>query len=448
MREVFFMKKALCAVMVLFMILSISACTTSGNTPKTPAEPTKAATEPTNKPEKIEMRIMWWGSQTRHDRTMAVLDLYTQKNPHITFNPEFMGSNDYWQKLNTLVAANDVPDVFQIGNNFLTYYSAIEPLDEYIKNGLIDVSDTNENFLSTTRINGELLGISLGTNSLALLYDPAIFDQAGLSYPTTDWTWDEFEQACYTIKDKTGLYGSSMLNDFFIGCIISIPQYGTNETFYNEDVTGLGYKDDQFFANYLQMKYNLTKAGAYPTPGELAEIKDIEGDLIVTGKAAVTWVHSNQLVAVMNAANRPLAITVPPKRTKDGPSGLCIRSSQAMSIYNKSKYKDEAANFISFFVNDIDANNILDGERGVPIMGKVRSALAEKADDATRQMYEFVDLAGKLASNPPPVEPAAQIEIQDVITRVNEQVIFDQITPLETAQIMRKAVEQALQRSN
>lgn len=434
--------------MVLFMILSISACTTSGNTPKTPAEPTKAATEPTNKPEKIEMRIMWWGSQTRHDRTMAVLDLYTQKNPHITFNPEFMGSNDYWQKLNTLVAANDVPDVFQIGNNFLTYYSAIEPLDEYTKNGLIDVSDTNENFLSTTRINGELLGISLGTNSLALLYDPAIFDQAGLSYPTTDWTWDEFEQACYTIKDKTGLYGSSMLNDFFIGCIISIPQYGTNETFYNEDVTGLGYKDDQFFANYLQMKYNLTKAGAYPTPGELAEIKDIEGDLIVTGKAAMTWVHSNQLVAVMNAANRPLAITVPPKRTKDGPSGLCIRSSQAMSIYNKSKYKDEAANFISFFVNDIDANNILDGERGVPIMGKVRSALAEKADDATRQMYEFVDLAGKLASNPPPVEPAAQIEIQDVITRVNEQVIFDQITPLEAAQIMRKAVEQALQRSN
>jgi len=63
-------------------------------------------------------------------------------------------------------------------------------------------------------------------------------------------------------------------------------------------------------------------------------------------------------------------------------------------------------------------------------------------------MYEFVDLAGQLASNPPPVEPAAQIEIQDIITRVNEQVIFDQVTPLEGAQIMRKEVEQALQRSN
>lgn len=445
------MKKALSVILVIFLILSISACSTPGTSPQKTPEPTKSASETgsnTSKPEKIDMRIMWWGSQTRHDRTLAVLDLYTKKNSHITFQPEFMGSNDYWQKLNTLVAANDVPDVFQIGNNFLTYYSAIEPLDEYAKNGLIDVSDTNENFLSTTRINGELLGISLGTNSLAMLYDPAIFDQAGIPYPTTDWTWDEFEKACYTIKEKTGLYGSSLLNDFFIGGIISIPQYGTGETFYNEDVTGLGYKDDQFFANYLQMKYNLTKAGAYPTPGELAEIKDIEGDLIVTGKAAITWVHSNQLVAVMNAANRPLAITVPPKRTKDGPSGLCIRSSQAMSIYNKSKYKEEAAKFISFFVNDVDANYILDGERGVPIMGKVRSALAEKADSVTRQMYEFVDLTGQLASNPPPVEPAAQIEIQDIITRVNEQVIFDQVTPLEGAQIMRKEVEQALQRSN
>ena len=445
------MKKALSIIMVLILVLSISACSTPKTNPQANNEPTKPATENgtnTPEPKKIDMRIMWWGSQTRHDRTLAVIDLYTKKNPHVTFQPEFMGSNDYWQKLNTLVAANDVPDVFQIGNNFLTYYSAIEPLDEYTKNGLIDVSDTNENFLSTTRINGELLGISLETNSLAMLYDPAIFDQAGVPYPTTDWTWEEFEQACYTIKEKTGLYGSSQLNDFFIGGIISIPQYGTNETFYNADVTGLGYKDDQFFANYLKLKYDLTKAGAYPTPGELAEIKDIEGDLIVTGKAAMAWVHSNQLVAVMNAANRPLAITVPPKRTKDGPSGLCIRSSQAMSIYNKSQYKEEAAKFISFFVNDVEANLILDGERGVPIMGKVRSALAEKADTVTRQMYEFVDLAGKLASNPPPVEPAAQIEIQDIITRVNEQVIFDQITPLEGAQIMRKEVEQALQRSN
>jgi len=210
----------------------------------------------------------------------------------------------------------------------------------------------------------------------------------------------------------------------------------------------LGYKDDQFFANYLQMKYDLTKAGSYPTPGELAEIKDIEGDFIVTGKAAMTWVHSNQLVALMNAANRPLNITVPPKRTKDGPSGLCIRSSQAMSIYNKSKYKEEGAKFISFFVNDVEANLILAGERGVPIMSKVRSAIAEKADETNRKMYEFVDLAGRLASNPPPVEPAAQIEIEDIIKRVDEQVIFEQITPLEGAQMMRKLVVEALQRTN
>lgn len=443
------MKKALSFTLVLILILSAAACATPG-TSTPPAGSTTAPQSGTQDtaPEKIDMRIMWWGSQTRHDRTMAVLELYTKKNPHITFKPEFMGSTDYWQKLNTLVAANDVPDVFQIGNNFLTYYSAIEPLDAYTKNGLIDVSDTNENFLSTTRINGELLGISLGTNSLALVYDPAIFDQAGVSYPTTDWTWDEFINACNTIKEKTGLYGSSTFNDFFIGCVISIPQYGTNETIYNSDVTDLGYKDDQFFANYLQMKYDLTKAGSYPTPGELAEIKDIEGDFIVTGKAAMTWVHSNQLVALMNAANRPLNITVPPKRTKDGPSGLCIRSSQAMSIYNKSKYKEEGAKFISFFVNDVEANLILAGERGVPIMSKVRSAISEKADETNRKMYEFVDLAGQLASNPPPVEPAAQIEIEDILKRIDEQVIFDQITPLEGAQMMRKLVVEALQRTN
>ena len=31
------------------------------------------------KQDKDPLRIMWWGSQTRHDRTLAVLDMYTKK---------------------------------------------------------------------------------------------------------------------------------------------------------------------------------------------------------------------------------------------------------------------------------------------------------------------------------------------------------------------------------
>ncbi len=397
--------------------------------------------------EKTELRIMWWGSQTRHDRTIAALELYQQQNPGITFSYEFMGSQDYWTKLSTLVASGDVPDVFQIGNNFLTYESAIEPLDSYIQSGLIDISNTNDSYLSTTRIKGVQMGISLGVNSLALAYDPEMFAKAGVAEPTPNWTWAEFEQAALTIHEKLGVFGSSMFNDFFIGMVIGIPQYGTGETVYNADATGLGYTNDKYISDYMAMKKRLLDAGAYPTAGELAAITDVENDFLTKGTAAMTWLHSNTAVALMTAANRPLKLAAPPKQTADGPSGLCIRSSQAFSIYNQSKHKEEAAKFISWFMNSEEANAILKGERGVPITANVREALAANLDASTKATYDFISLVGALASNPPPLEPAAQTELEDIRKQIDEEVMFGLITPEEGAAKFRTEAEDAFART-
>ena len=49
------------------------------------------------------------------------------------------------------MATDDVWDIFQMGGNFPKYINSIEPMDSYIEAGTIDVSDTTENFLATTR---------------------------------------------------------------------------------------------------------------------------------------------------------------------------------------------------------------------------------------------------------------------------------------------------------
>ncbi len=35
--------------------------------------------------DKIELRMTWWGSQDRHDRTLKVIELYEEKNPDVKF---------------------------------------------------------------------------------------------------------------------------------------------------------------------------------------------------------------------------------------------------------------------------------------------------------------------------------------------------------------------------
>jgi len=48
------------------------------------AEPAKGKA-----PEKADIKIIWWGSQTRHEGTIKVIDLYKQKNPNLGITYEF-----------------------------------------------------------------------------------------------------------------------------------------------------------------------------------------------------------------------------------------------------------------------------------------------------------------------------------------------------------------------
>lgn len=431
----------------LIAAASLTACSSGTETSSAPAESqgsssqsSEQAAEPA---EEITLRLAWWGSQVRHDGTIAVTDLYTEQNPNITFQCEFMGFDDYFQKFNTLVAANDVPDVFQLGNNFRTYQSVIEPLDSYKESGILDLSDTTEAFLLPTTVDGQLLGVSLGTNAYCMIYDPAIFEQAGVAEPTDDWTWDDFEQACYQITEKLGIYGTGDISFWNMACYIM--QHGEEYSIYNEDATGLGYDDDSIVTDFFNMKKRLIDTdGVYPTPDILASIKDTQSDLIVSSQAAISWQPSNLYSAICEVAQRPLKMVPYPKLTADGPSGMFVRNSQAFSISNNSSYKDEAAKFVSFFLNDLEANELLNGERGVPIMSKVREHLASQADDVVAATYDYLDVIGEIASHTQPGEPSGQIELEDASKRINEELAFGRISSEEAAAEFRSEAEQIM----
>lgn len=41
--------------------------------------------------DKIELSITWWGSQTRHDKTIAVIELYEQQIPILILSTNSLG---------------------------------------------------------------------------------------------------------------------------------------------------------------------------------------------------------------------------------------------------------------------------------------------------------------------------------------------------------------------
>ncbi|HWT27238.1 MAG TPA: extracellular solute-binding protein [Mobilitalea sp.] len=384
--------------------------------------------------EKIVLRMAWWGSQVRHDNTVKVIEMYEAQNPNVDIQYEFYDFDGYFTKLNTLVASNEVWDCFQLGGNFPTYLSKIVPLDDYIKSGIIDASKTTAAFLKTTQDKGVQLGISNGVNCYGVAYDPAMFAKAGVPEPKENWTWDDYKNACMTIHDKLGIYGSSKFDDFIGGCTMGISQVDYNLNFFAPSNDKLGFDDYTLLTDYLQMRADLTNAGAYPDPGAIAEIKDIQGDYLATGEAAMTWVASNQFIALSEAAGRELKLVPAPRRTADGPSGSTIQSSQMFCVSKDSKHPEEAAKFLNFFWTDGEANKILNGERGISIFSNVLEAQATEMTDKQNTVNEFVKLIGSYKTGSINViSPAQKTEIEDNYKLLVEKVIYGDMTADEAA---------------
>ena len=438
-------KKLLATFLTASLILGVCGCANSsgqeqsgGNTSSTDTVTEVDPSEP------VTLRMAWWGSQTRHDITVAAIELYEEQNPNVTIEYEFYDFDSYFTKLKTLVASDQVWDIFQLGGNFPEYIDKIYYMNEFIDNGTIDVSDIPESYLKITQdTSGNQIGLSNGLNTYGIAYDVDMFNEAGVPLPTDNWTWDDYKNAALKISEATGHYGCSGLasSEFIAGCSTYIGQQGKvgEYSFFNLDLTGMGFDDPQMLAPFIQMRADMIKKGSYPDAGASAEVTNIENDFLVTGEAAMTWVAVNQFPTIYDVCaeqGRELALAHLPKVTASGNSGTLIQSSQMLCVSQDSEHKEAAAAFISWFENDVDCNNILQAERGIPANEDVRAALAASATPAQQIMYDYVDSVSKM---PTPKEynvlsPDGQDQVQDNYLNYIQQVVNGEITASEAAE--------------
>jgi multiple sugar transport system substrate-binding protein len=77
----------------------------------------------------------------------------------------------------------------------------------------------------------------------------------------------------------------------------------------------------------------------------------------------------------------------------------------------------------------------------------VRESIAASADPVNQQVFAYIDLVGRIASQTQPLEPAGQIEIEAVSKRINEELAFGKLSPEEAAARFRKEATDILSKS-
>ncbi|NIK76611.1 multiple sugar transport system substrate-binding protein [Paenibacillus castaneae] len=442
--------KKMLLMLMAFALVLVSACGSGNSNSSDKATNTpnnsNTGTEVTEKPAEakpVTLRIAWWGGQPRHDYTMKVIEMYKEKNPNVTIEMEYANYDDYWKKLAPQAAANELPDIIQIDTQNYSQYAGrnqLADLTPYLNNQ-IDVSDIAQNAIDGGKMGDKLYGINLGVNALGLNYDPALLKKAGIDSIPENWTWDDYVAMAAKAKAAGLFFDSGMRAEVFFGYYLRTH----DKTLFNAEGTGLGYEDDQLFTDFFGMLSKLVIDGAVPSPDVLAQIKGAEDSHLVLNQGIGVWQWSNQYVGLQQVANRPLALApmVGPNMTK----GLFLKPSMFFSVSEHSKVKEEAAKFISFFVNDIEANKLILGDRGVPVSSKVKEALKEVSTEAQVQVYDYVAWAETNSSPMDPPDPIGSAEVFKSLTSLAEQMNYNKIKPEDAAKKFRDEATSILKKN-
>lgn len=375
------------------------------------------------------MRLAWWGNPTRDERTLKAADMFMAKYTEIKIETETTGWAGYWDKMNTQAAAGSLPDLMQHDYAYMLQWvsrNQLADLTPYIQKGIIDLSKVNDSFLSGGRVGGKLYGISLGTNAVCLTYDPAVLAKAGIAEPdSATWTWEDFERIALEVYRKTGVQTIPFFTtDPKVGFDNMIRQTGSAT--YGK--TGLGFTDPAALREFYAIQLRLLDAGALIRP-EVAfvTVTPEEGEF-AKGRSWVEFIWSNQFVSTQAAAKRPLKLALLPNIKNAKAKGTFLKPSMFFSIPASAENPEAAAKFLNYFLNDIAVNDMLMGERGVPIPDDVRDHMSTRVDAINKQIFDYISLASKNAGPIDPPDPAGSGEFLKMVRDVTQEILYKRIS--------------------
>lgn len=180
-----------------------------------PAAPTTAPA-PTQPPAPARsskiLEFYAWGGPTDIPMWDEIVAAFREKNPEytvkVTIGPWGQRGSDYYPKLMTMVAGGAAPDVasFQ-GWEWQPFADkgVLVPVDDYIKrDNFTDPWPDSETVHTSCERHGKTWHIPLQMGTMVMFYSKRLFDEAGIPYPTDDWTIEEFLEIAKKLTKTEG----------------------------------------------------------------------------------------------------------------------------------------------------------------------------------------------------------------------------------------------------
>jgi len=442
-------KTSLLGSALLATSVLISGCGGSAGSGDSSAAPSggassSASAAPSDPGEKITLRLTIWGSSPMTiGKNDAVIKKFEELHPNIKIESENYAGDVYFDKLSVMAASNNLPDIIRIDYGNIQNYASknlLLPLDPFVEDKTINLDGIDPVHTEGGRIDGDLYGLNIGNNAPVMFYNPKMLEEAGIAAPTPDYTWEQYE------KDMETLQGKGLLGDTHMGMqvfAVWLRQQGAK--LYGEAGDKLGYEDDKLFSDFFDIQLRWQKKGIISPLGTELEIKGLEDGPFAKGQAgfgAGLGYWSNQADVFVEALGGPVGYALYPG-SGDG-KGMYIKPSFFHSIAKNSKHPKEAAQFIEFYTNSLEAGRELNGYFGIPYKQEVIDGMQDILTDTQKSIIAYLETVRQHSSKIDNPEPAGHSEIQKLFKNVSDEIFFEKITPADGAAKFRELANAVL----
>ena len=308
---------------------------------------------------------------------------------HVT--PITTNLEEYYTKLNALVASNETPDCFIVspGPNLDVYVEpgvAADLTDDLKADGWLDTFNGGEGAFSQQTYDGKIYAVPLNIAAACVFYNTEMFEKAGISTMPTDW--DSFIDACD--KLQAAGYTPLSISAGTAWCLSMLAGYLCDAEGVDLDAidAGTAHWTD---ANVVAAANKMLELSKYFQPTAAGDTNDVATANFYNEEAAML-LQGSWAIAQINGSNPDFedkcgVFAFP------GTNGRVIAKSDSLAMSANTKHKDAVLAFMKYFTDDTAQKYTAEVGGKIPV-----TKVDYDADKAPAQLAYVMDVFSNASS--------------------------------------------------
>ena len=303
--------------------------------------------------EPVTITIMhYMGNTVKIDTFQKIMDMYQELHPNVTFEAQMYSQNDYISQLPIRIANGDTPDIMMGSPAQYSDIIAAGKIKDMTGSALIEDLALSEGDLANCCYEGKVYGIPIDFKTYGVFYNKAIFEQYGLTEPTTQ---EELDNICAVLAENgvdpwIRCYSNVTYTDIEVrGILWPLLVENGNYDAFDKLMNG-----EAQFADYPEFAkaFDLWAARmAYSRTDDMSNDTTTARQLIASGAGAMiydgTWAFAQ--IQGFNPDVEYGLFALP--RDDGNANGWCIQLDQIFMVSNESEHEEAVLDFLAFLTS-------------------------------------------------------------------------------------------------